>query len=191
MLSSYSVNNLVRTAESLLDLSKKLSSEIAQLQDLKDDVETQQQEAHKQGQIVKKMTDYLSDELGRMECDLDSGTISLGKSLDKLSQTETRLRLLRGRLDEFVKSDDAECLKKSDTSLSADLKRYESFLTDFTNLLNERIPQMEKISTRIRAETRESQQQKILLREMVDLFNSELEDLDSAFGELRRRTTVS
>ena len=31
MLSSYSVNNLVRTAESLLDLSKKLSSEIAHL----------------------------------------------------------------------------------------------------------------------------------------------------------------
>jgi len=192
MLSSYPVSNLIRTVESLLELSKELGAEVAQLQSVRDDVIAQQQEAHRQGQMVKKMTDYLSNELGRMECDMDSGTAApLSKNLDKLSQTETKLRILRGRLDEFVEGDDEECLKRSNTDLSADLKRYESFLTEFAGLLNERIPQMEKIAAKIRAETRESQQQKILLREMVDLFNSELEDLDCAFAEIRSTTTVS
>lgn len=192
MLSSYSTSNLIRASEFLLTLSKTLNTEVARLQSLKDEVVTQQQETHKRGQLVKKMTDYLSDELGRIEFDTDTNSASsLNKNLEKLSQTETSLRVLRGRLDEFIAGDDTENLKKSDSTISADLKRYESFLLDVTNLLNERIPQMEKVIERIKAEVREAQQQKLLLSEMADLFGTELEGLDAAFAEIRGKTTVS
>jgi hypothetical protein len=161
------------------------------LQKLKNEVSDQQQEAHKQGQLVKKMTNYLSDELGRMELTQDSKSVSLGSNLEKLSETETKLRVLRGRLSEFVDSDDAGSLKKSDSSIANDLKHYESFLLELTGQLNEKIPKLEKITQRLKAESREAQQQKLLLKEMVDLFNDELEDLDSTFSELKERLTVS
>lgn len=60
MLSSYSVNNLAHAAEFLLNLAKTLDREQATLQKLKDEVSEQQHEAHKEGQLVKKMTNYLS-----------------------------------------------------------------------------------------------------------------------------------
>lgn len=189
MLSQYSVDNLVRTTQFLADLSKILSSEASSMQRVKEDVASQQQETHKQGLMVKKMTDYLSNELGRIEMGLDGTTSSsLTQKLTNLTETETKLRLLRGRLDEFVRNDDAESLKKSDTNLTCDLKRYESFLLDLTSTLNEKISQMERIIDRIRAETREGQQQKLLLKEMADLFNTELEELDAAFYEIRDNT---
>jgi len=191
LLSPYYVNNLLRVSESLLEISKALSSEISSLQNLKDDVRQQQQETHRQSQLVKRMTDYLSDELGRLEADDKFHSVSISKNLDKLSETETKLRILRGRLDEFVQNDDAESLKQSDFTLAGDLKKYEAFLLDLTGLINEKIPQMEKIIHRIRGEGREAQQQKLLLKEMADLFNSELQELDLAFSELRRKATVS
>jgi hypothetical protein len=98
---------------------------------------------------------------------------------------------LRGRLNDFVESDDVDNLKKSDSSLTNDLKHYESFLLDLTNVLNEKIPQLEKIIHRIKGEGREAQQQKLLLKEIVNLFNDELEDLDSTFRELKEKTIVS
>lgn len=191
LLSPYYVNNLLRVSESLLEISRTLNSEISALQSLKDDVKQQQQETHRQSQMVKRMTDYLSDELGRLETDKKFHSVSISKNLDKLSETETKLRILRGRLDEFVHSDDAESLKQSDFTLAGDLKKYEAFLLDLVGLLNEKIPQMEKIVHRINGEGREAQQQKLLLKEMADLFNSELQDLDLAFSELRGKTTVS
>jgi chromosome segregation ATPase len=191
LLSLYSVNNLIHAAEFLLDLTKTLNEEISNLQKLKDEVMQQQQETHKQGQIVKKMTNYLSDELGRLEIQSDNSAVLIGNNLEKLTETETKLRLLRGRLNDFVESDDADNLKKSDSSLTNDLKHYESFLLDLTNVLNGKIPQLEKIIHRIKGEGREAQQQKLLLKEIVNLFNDELEDLDSTFRELKEKTIVS
>jgi hypothetical protein len=190
-LSSYSVNNLIYAAEFLLELTKTLNQETSNLQKLKDEIVQQQEEAHKQGHVVKKMTNYLSDELGRLEMQPDNSSVLLGNNLEKLAQTETKLRLLRGRLDDFVESDDANDLQKSNSSLTTDLKHYESFLLDLTNILNEKIPHLEKIIHRVRGESRETQQQKLLLKEIVDLFNDELVELDSAFCDLKERTTVS
>ncbi|HXG14341.1 MAG TPA: hypothetical protein VNK25_04340 [Candidatus Nitrosotenuis sp.] len=189
MLSPYSVDNLTHAAEYLFNLAKSLNTELQTLQKLKDEVVSQQQQAHKQGQLVKKMTNYLSDELGRIE--LQDAKISFDGNLKKLSETETKLRVLRGRLAEFVDDGDAEELKKSDSTIAKDLKQYETFLIELTTVLNQKIPQLEKITQRIRAETRESQQQKLLLKEMADLFNDELEELDSAFAELKGHSTVS
>ena len=188
MLSSYSVNNLAHAAEFLLNLAKTLDHEQAILQKLKDEVSEQQQEAHKEGQLVKKMTNYLSDELGRLE--LQPGSF-VGANLNKLSETETKLRLLRGRLCEFVDSDDAISLQNSNSSLASDLKSYESFLQDLTIQLNEKIPQLEKIISRLKGECREAQQQKLLLREMTELFSQELDELDATFAELKGRQVVS
>jgi len=188
MLSSYSVNNLAHAAEFLLNLAKTLDHEQATLQKLKDEVSEQQQEAHKEGQLVKKMTNYLSDELGRLELQSES---FVGANLSKLSETETKLRILRGRLAEFVDSDDALSLQNSDSTLASDLKSYESFLQDLTIQLNEKIPQLEKIITRLKGECREAQQQKLLLREMTELFGQELDELDSTFVELKGRQIVS
>ena len=194
LLSPYSVNNLIHATESLLEITRTLNNEITSLQRLKDDVVQEQQEAHKQGQLVKKMTNYLSDELGRLELEtdkIDNSSLSINSNLEKLSETETKLRILRGRLSEFVDEDDAENLKKADSTLSNDLKSFEAFLLDLTSLLNQRIPNLEKAIHRLRGESREAQQQKVLLKEMVELFNNEMEELDSAFHELKTNLTVS
>ena len=193
LLSSYSVNNLIHAAESLLEITRTLNVEVTSLQRLKDDVIQEQQEAQKQGQIVKKMTNYLSNELGRLELDtdkIDSPSFSIN-NVEKFSETETKLRVLRGRLSEFVDEDDTENLKKADSTISNDLKGFESFLLDLTSLLNQRIPNLEKVIDRLRGESREAQQQKTLLKEMVDLFNKEAEELDSTFTDLKNKLTVS
>lgn len=194
LLSSYSVNNLIHAAESLLEITRTLNVEVASLQRLKDDVMQEQQEAHKQGQLVKKMTNYLSNELDRLELDtdkIDSPSFSINNNMEKFSETETKLRVLRGRLSEFVDEDDTENLKKADSTISNDLKGFESFLLDLTSLLNQRIPNLEKVIDRLRGESREAQQQKVLLREMVDLFNKEIEELDSTFTDLKNKLIVS
>lgn len=188
LLSSYSTNNLIHATEFLLELAKTLNQEMMHLQKLKDEVAQQQQDAHKQGQIVKKMTNYLSDDLGRLELKSDNSSVLFGNKLEKLTQTETKLRLLRGRLDDFVDNNDADKLQKSDSVLVSDLKHYESFLFELTNTLNEKIPQLEKIIHRVKGEIRESQQQKLLLKEIIELFNDELGELDSAFSELKENT---
>lgn len=193
LLSPYSVNNLIHAAESLLEITRTLNVEVTSLQRLKDDVIQEQQEAQKQGQLVKKMTNYLSNELGRLELDtdkIDSPSFSIN-SMEKFSETETKLRILRGRLSEFVDEDDTENLKKADSTISNDLKGFESFLLDLTSLLNQRIPNLEKVIDRLRGESREAQQQKTLLKEMVDLFNKEAEELDSTFTDLKNKLTVS
>jgi len=58
-------------------------------------------------------------------------------------------------------------------------------LLELNNLLHEKIATFEKIVNRIRAEKRESQQQKLLLKEMVDLFNGEIEDLEKTMHNLK------
>lgn len=194
LLSSYSVNNLIHATESLLEITRTLNVEVISLQRLKEEVIQQQEEAHKQGQLVKKMTNYLSTELGRLELEtdkIDSPSFSMNNDLTKFSETETKLRVLRGRLSEFVDEEDTENLKKADSNISNDLKGFESFLLDLTSLINQRIPNLEKVIDRLRGESRESQQQKVLLKEMVDLFNTEMEELDSTFTELKARLTVS
>lgn len=194
LLSSYSINNLIHAAESLLEITRILNVEVISLQRLKDDVTEAQQEAHKQGQLVKKMTNYLSDDLGRLELDtdkIDSPTISVDDNMGKFSETETKLRVLRGRLSEFVDEDDTENLKKADSNISNDLKGFESFLLEITSIINQRIPNLEKVIDRLRGESREAQQQKVLLKEMVDLFNNEMEELDSAFTTLKAKLNVS
>ena len=67
-----------------------------------------------------------------------------------------------------------------------ELKQYESFLLTLTTTLNEKIASLEKIASRINAEKRESEQQKLLLKEMVELFNGEIEDLEQTLYELKK-----
>jgi chromosome segregation ATPase len=161
------------------------------LQKLREEVAQEQQETHKQGQLVKKMTNYLSDELGRLEVGTENANVSIDDNLEKLTEIETKLHLLGGRLKDFVENDDTDSLKKSDSTLAEDIKRYETFLLDLTSTLNEKIPQLEKIIHRIKGENREAQQQKLLLKEMADLFNEELGELDSAFSEIKKKLSVS
>lgn len=189
LLSSYSTKNLIQAAEFLLDLTKTINEETTDLQKLKDEVILQQQETQKQGQMVKKMTNYLSDKLGSLE--MQQNNTSDLVNFEKLAETESKLRLLRGRLNDFIDGDDAESLKKSNSNISNDLKNYETFLLHLTTTLNEKIPHLEKMIIRIRAETREAQQQKLLLKEIVDLFNDELDELDSAFSDLNLDLHVS
>ncbi len=190
MVGSYSIRNLIQSTEYLLDITKSLNDEIHDLEKTRDDVRAQQKEATKQGLLVKKMTSYMSEELERIESTnskekSSSKTSEISKNLEKLSLTETKLRELRERLTEFIEGDDAESLKDADTSLSIELKQYESFLLTLTTSLNEKIASLEKIAERIKAEKRESDQQKLLLKEMVELFNGEIDDLEQTLKEIR------
>ena len=191
MVGSYSIRNLIQSTEYLLKLTRSLNDEINNLEKTRDEVRNQQKEATKQGLLVKKMTNYMSEELERMELSnskekKNSAEISkFSKNIDKLSRTETKLQELRGRLAEFIGGDDVESLKAADRTLSIELKQYESFLLTLTTSLNEKIPSLEKITDRIRAEKRESEQQKLLLREMIELFNNEMEDLELALKEIK------
>ena len=190
IVGSYSLTNLIQSLEFLLKLSQILHEEIKELEHAKNGVTQQQIEAQKQGVLVKKMTNYMSEELARLEStstqdENSSVSPNISKNLEKLSGTETKLRLLHSRLSEFIEGDDEASLKASDVSLNVELKRYESFLLDLTSTINEKIASLEKIVERIKAEKRESLQQKLLLKEMVDLFNDEIEDLECTLRELK------
>jgi chromosome segregation ATPase len=191
MVGSYSIRNLIQSTEYLLEIIRSLNDEIHDLEKSRDEVTNQQKEATKQGMLVKKMTDYMSEELERTESSNSkdkknsSGTPKISKNLEKLSSTETKLRELRERLSDFIEGDDVESLKGADTSLSIELKQYESFLLSLTTSLNEKIASLEKITERIKAEKRESDQQKLLLKEMVELFNGEIEDLEQTLKEIK------
>jgi len=191
MVGSYSIRNLVQSTEYLLKLTRSLNDEINNLETSRDEVRDQQKEATKQGLLVKKMTNYMSDELERMELSNSkekknsSETSNFSKNIDKFSRTEKKLRALRGQLAEFIEGDDAESLKAADRTLSIELKQYEAFLLTLTTSLNEKIASLEKISDRIKAEKRESEHQKLLLREMTELFNNEIEDLELALKEIK------
>lgn len=192
MVGPYSIRNLIQSTQYLLELTHSLNDEISSLEKTRDEVRLQQKEATKQGLLVKKMTSYMSEELERIESSNSiekknpTATPQVLKNLEKLSQTEDRLRELRGRLTEFIEGDDAEFLKESDRSLSIELKQYESFLLTLTTSLNEKIANLEKIAKKIKAENRESQQQKLLLKEMIELFNGEIEDLEQTLNEIRQ-----
>jgi hypothetical protein len=194
LVGTYSIRNLIQSTEFLLGLTQSLSDEIDKLEKTREEVKHQQSEATQQGLLVKKMATYMSDELERMELinpqDKKNPSESpiISKNLEKLTMTETKLRVLRGRLTEFIDGDDAESLKTSDTSLSIELKQYESFLLTLTTLLNEKIASLEKIVGRIKAEKRESEQQKLLLKEMIDLFNDEILDLEVTLKELKEES---
>jgi len=191
LVGSYSIRNLIQSTEFLLTITRSLNDEINNLEKLRDEVKDQQNEATKQGLLVKKMTNYMSEELARMELsnyeNKKNSSIStkISINLEKLSGTETKLRVLRGRLTEFIEGGDEESLKATDASLSIELKQYESFLLTLTTTLNEKIASLEKIANRINAEKRESEQQKLLLKEMIELFNNEIEDLEQTFKELK------
>jgi len=190
MVGSYSIRNLIQSTEYLLEITRSLNDEIQNLEETRDEVRNQQKEATKQGLLVKKMTSYMSEELERIELENSkekknsSETPEISKNFEKLSRTENKLRELRGRLTEFIEGDD-ESLKDSDKSLSIELKQYESFLLTLTTSLNEKIASLEKIADRIKAEKRESEQQKLLLKEMIELFNGEIEDLEHALQEIK------
>ena len=189
MVGSYSIRNLIQSTEYLLDITKSLNDEIHDLEKNRDEVRNQQKEATKQGLLVKKMTNYMSEELERIESsnskEKNSKTPEISKNIEKLSHTETKLRELRERLTEFIEGDDAESLKDADTSLSIELKQYESFLLTLTTSINEKIASLEKIAEKIKAEKRESDQQKLLLKEMVELFNGEIDDLEQTLKEIK------
>ncbi|HEY7367803.1 MAG TPA: hypothetical protein VH562_05015 [Nitrosopumilaceae archaeon] len=194
LVGSYSIRNLIQSTEYLLELTQSLSDEIDRLEKTREEVKQQQSEATQQGLLVKKMATYMSDELERMEIidsqdrKISSESPVISKNLEKLSMTETKLRVLRGKLTEFIDGDDVESLKASDTSLSIELKQYESFLLTLTTLLNEKIASLEKIVSRIKAEKRESEQQKLLLKEMIELFNDEIVDLEVTLKELKEQS---
>ena len=191
LVGSYSIRNLIQSTEFLLKITRSLNDEINNLEKIRDEVKHQQNEATKQGFLVKKMTNYMSEELARMEIsnyeNKKNSSVSpkISTNLEKLTGTETKLRVLRGRLTEFIEGGDEESLKATDTSLSIELKQYESFLLTLTTTLNEKIASLEKIASRINAEKRESEQQKLLLKEMVELFNDEIEDLEHTLKELK------
>ena len=191
MVGSYSIQNLIQSTEYLLKLTRSLNDEINNFETTRDDVRNQQKVATKQGLLVQKMTNYMSEELERMELSNSkekknsSETSKFSENIDKFSLTESKLRALRGQLAEFIEGDDAESLKAADRTLSIELKQYESFLLTLTTSINEKIPSLEKIYDRIKAEKRESEQQKLLLREMVELFNNEIEDLEQALKEIK------
>ena len=183
---TYSLRNLIQNEEFLLDLTRTLRTEIIELEKEREEVETEQKEARKQGLFVEKMTNYMSDELERLESSSNkdnSENQTISTNLNKLSETEKKLQILKTRLGEFVNSEDQNPL--SDSSFSNILKQYEGFLLDLTNSLNEKIVNLEKIINRLKAEKRESQQQKILLKEMVELFNEEIIDLEQTLEQLR------
>jgi chromosome segregation ATPase len=180
IISSYSINNLINVAESLLDATKSLNLEITSLQQLKDEVTAQQQQTQRQGQLVKKTVNLLSQELARLE--KPDPTLGV-PSLAKLAKIETRLRLLKGQLIEFA--DDSADLKKSDLLVAENLKHYETFLLDLASTINQKILQLEKMAARIKAECKETQQQKLLLKEIAALFFDELGGLEDMLVELR------
>lgn len=190
LVGPYSIKNLIQSTEYLLELTRSLNDEIQNLEKTRDEVGLQQKEATKQGLLVKKMTTYMSNELERLESSKiqmkkNAKNPQISNNIEKLSQTETRLQELRAKLTDFIEGDDLESLKSADTSLSIELKQYESFLLTLTTSINEKIASLEKISERIRAEKRESDQQKLLLNEMIELFNGEIEDLEQALKEIK------
>ena len=191
MVGSYSIQNLIQSTEYLLKLTRSLNDEINNFETTRDEVRNQQKVATKQGLLVQKMTNYMSEELERLELSNSkekknsSETSKFSENIDKFSLTESKLRTLRGQLAEFIEGDDAESLKAADRTLSIELKQYESFLLTLTTSINEKIPSLEKIYDRIKAEKRESEQQKLLLREMIELFNNEIEDLEQALKEIK------
>ena len=192
LVGSYSIKNLIQSTEFLLEITRTLNDEIIQLEKNREEVREQQKEATKQGLLVKKMTNFMSEELARIEqknSDSNNDSSSSPKipsNIEKLTETENKLRVLRERLTNFIKVDNTESLNYADNSLSSELKQYESFLLSLTTTLNEKIASLEKISSRIIAEKKESEQQKILLNEMVDLFSQEIEDLDQTLKELKQ-----
>lgn len=188
MVGSYSIKNLIQSAEYLLGLTQSLSDDIYFLEKTRDEVKNEQKEATRQGLLVKKMTTYMSQELEQMESEniKEDKNSKISKNIEKLTQTENRLRDLRTRLTDFIDGDDANSLETSDRSLSIELKQYEAFLLTLTTTLNEKIASLEKISERIKAEKRESDQQKLLLKEMIELFNGEIEDLEQTLSEIKR-----
>ena len=188
MVGNYSIRNLIQSTQYLLDLTRSLNDEIDSLEKTRDEVRLEQKEATKQGLLVKKMATYMTEELERMESsntEKKSSSGKISKNIERLSNTETRLRELRGRLTEFIEGDDAESLKVADRTLSIELKQYESFLLTLTTTLNEKIANLEKIADRVKAEKRESEQQKLLLKEMIELFNGEIEDLEQTLKEIK------
>jgi len=190
LVGSYSIRNLIQSTEFLLDITRTLNNEIIELEKNRDEVTNQQKEAIRQGLLVKKMTSFMSEELARIEQKNSDNNSSLSPkiptNIEKLTKTENKLRVLRERLTNFIEGDNTETLRAVDNSLSIELKQYETFLLSLTTTLNEKISSLEKISSRIIAEKRESEQQKILLKEMVDLFSEEIEDLEQTLSELKQ-----
>ena len=185
LVGSYSIRNLIQSTEFLLKLSRTLNDEISELEKNREEVRMQQKEATKQGLLVKKMTNFMSEEISRIE-QKNSSQTKIPSKIEKLTETEKKLQVLRERLTSFIEGDSDESLKAVDNSLSIELKQYESFLLSLTSTLNEKIANLEKISSRIMAEKRESEQQKVLLKDMIDLFSQEIEDLEQTLTELKQ-----
>ncbi len=185
IVGTYSLLNLIQSEEFLLQISKSLKIQIEELKKARSEVNEEQKEAQKQGQLVKKMTNYMSEELGRLEMSWEKHKHENPKSpnLKKFADTETKLRVLRGRLSEFIEKE--ETISSTNPNLENDLHQYELFLLELTNQINSKIATIEKILEHLHAEKRESQQQKLLLREMIDLFNQEIDDLEKTFSDLK------
>lgn len=192
LVGSYSIRNLIQSTEFLLKITYALNDDIINLEKIREEVKHQQNEATKQGLLVKKMTNYMGEELERMDKSNyenkknSTDSPNIDTNLKKFKATESKLQVLRDQLTEFIAGGDEDSLKAVDTSLSVELKQYESFLLTLTTTLNEKIATLEKIASRINAEKRESEQQKLLLKEMVELFNGEIEDLEQTLYELKK-----
>ncbi|HXV67094.1 MAG TPA: hypothetical protein VD731_07720 [Nitrosopumilaceae archaeon] len=192
LVGSYSIRNLIQSTEFLLKITYALNDDIINLEKIREEVKHQQNESTKQGLLVKKMTNYMGEELERMDKSNyenkknSTDSPNIDTNLKKFKATESKLQVLRAQLTEFIAGGDENSLKAVDTSLSVELKQYESFLLTLTTTLNEKIATLEKIASRINAEKRESEQQKLLLKEMVELFNGEIEDLEQTLYELKK-----
>lgn len=192
LVGSYSIRNLIQSTEFLLKITYALNDDIINLEKIREEVKHQQNEATKQGLLVKKMTNYMGEELERMDKlnyenkKNSTNSPNIDTNLKKFKATESKLQVLRDQLTDFIAGGDEDSLKAVDTSLSVELKQYESFLLTLTTTLNEKIASLEKIASRINAEKRESEQQKLLLKEMVELFNGEIEDLEQTLYELKK-----
>lgn len=185
LISNHIIKNLIQTEKYLLEQTQRLQDSIIELQKAHDEVLEEQKEAQLQGNLVKKMTDYMEKELSRLESN-NEDTIFTG-NLQKLTDTEQKLGFLRQRLDDFVKDEKNQSLNSSNTILIEKIKKYENFLLEFSSILNEKVANLEKIIMILNAEQKESRQQKILLHEMIQLFNDEIEELEKTLQQTKSK----
>ena len=188
---SYLIKNLIQGEEILLKITLDLEGALKKFHESKNQVIEQQKEAHTKGLKLRKITQRVSSELSELEVDNENQNESKTVNLNRFWDSERRLEDLKLQLDGFVESDEQQTLENSDTSLISDLKKFEDFTMDLSNLINSKITFLEKILLRIQAETRESQQQKVLLSEMVELFNLEIDELEKTVLDLRKPSTIS
>ena len=167
-----------------------MANEIEELKISSESVLHEQLEAQKQSFFVEKITDYMSQQITLLNNSksMNSGSSSedgISVNLQKLTDIQKKLGNLKDQLGCFVDGKDSQSLQQTKSMISEILKKYEIFILDLTNLLAEKLVNLEKIVFHIEAEVKESEQQKLLLKEMRNLFISEIDELEKTLKALK------